>query len=85
MSVHTRTCAHKLVCLPQLKVLLCLLSSLSLEDSVKVMGMSPEEDDIPWDNMRDNRDLTVFTSWEPKDRYVKTDTNILSRVYSCTP
>uniref|UniRef100_A0A8C4GP80 N-alpha-acetyltransferase 25, NatB auxiliary subunit n=1 Tax=Dicentrarchus labrax TaxID=13489 RepID=A0A8C4GP80_DICLA len=41
---------------------------LSLEESVKAMSLSAEEDDIPWDNMRDNRDLTVFTSWDPKDR-----------------
>uniref|UniRef100_H3D7N0 N-alpha-acetyltransferase 25, NatB auxiliary subunit n=1 Tax=Tetraodon nigroviridis TaxID=99883 RepID=H3D7N0_TETNG len=41
---------------------------LSLEESVKAMSLSPEEDDIPWDSMRDNRDLTVFTSWDPKDR-----------------
>ncbi|XP_067105926.1 N-alpha-acetyltransferase 25, NatB auxiliary subunit isoform X3 [Osmerus mordax] len=52
--------------------------SLSLEDSVKVMGMSPEEDDIPWDNMRDNRDLTVFTSWEPKDRQLTEEHKRLS-------
>lgn len=48
----------------------CNLSSsvLSLEESVKAMSLSAEEDDIPWDNMRDNRDLTVFTSWDPKER-----------------
>uniref|UniRef100_A0AAQ6A7Q2 N(alpha)-acetyltransferase 25, NatB auxiliary subunit n=1 Tax=Amphiprion ocellaris TaxID=80972 RepID=A0AAQ6A7Q2_AMPOC len=40
---------------------------LSLEESVKAMSLSAE-DDIPWDNMRDNRDLTVFTSWDPKER-----------------
>uniref|UniRef100_A0A8C7MFW7 N-alpha-acetyltransferase 25, NatB auxiliary subunit n=1 Tax=Oncorhynchus kisutch TaxID=8019 RepID=A0A8C7MFW7_ONCKI len=39
-----------------------------LEESVKAMGVCPEEDDIPWDNMRDNRDLTVLVSWDPKDR-----------------
>lgn len=33
------------------------------------MSLSAEEDDIPWDSMRDNRDLTVFTCWDPKDRY----------------
>lgn len=43
-------------------------SVLSLEESVKAMSLSAEEDDIPWDNMRDNRDLTVFTSWNPKER-----------------
>lgn len=41
---------------------------LSLEESVKAMSVSPEEDDIPWNNLRDNRDLTVFTSWDPKER-----------------
>ncbi|KAG7476624.1 hypothetical protein MATL_G00084890 [Megalops atlanticus] len=42
--------------------------SSSLEDNVKSMGLCPEEDDIPWADMRDNRDLTVLTSWDPKDR-----------------
>uniref|UniRef100_A0A665UDC2 N(alpha)-acetyltransferase 25, NatB auxiliary subunit n=1 Tax=Echeneis naucrates TaxID=173247 RepID=A0A665UDC2_ECHNA len=46
---------------------------LSLEESVKAMSLSAEDDDIPWDNMRDNRDLTVFTSWDPKERYGLTD------------
>lgn len=32
------------------------------------MSLCAEEDDIPWDNIRDNRDLTVFTSWDPKER-----------------
>lgn len=32
------------------------------------MSLSAEEDDIPWDSLRDNRDLTVFTSWDPKER-----------------
>lgn len=41
---------------------------LSLEESVKAMSLSAEEDDIPWDSLRDNRDLTVFTSWDPKER-----------------
>ncbi|XP_060916961.1 N-alpha-acetyltransferase 25, NatB auxiliary subunit [Labrus mixtus] len=41
---------------------------LSLDESVKAMSLSAEEDDILWDNMRDNRDLTVFTCWDPKDR-----------------
>lgn len=39
--------------------------SSSLEDNVKSMGLCPEEDDIPWTDMRDNRDLTVLTSWDP--------------------
>ncbi|XP_012685727.2 N-alpha-acetyltransferase 25, NatB auxiliary subunit [Clupea harengus] len=44
--------------------------SSSLEDSVKAMALSPEDDDIPWDCMRDNRDLTVMTSWDPPDRHL---------------
>lgn len=52
---------------------LCLLHFLfrssTLEESLKSMSLCPEEDDIPWDNIRDNRDLTVFVSWNPKDRY----------------
>lgn len=43
-------------------------SMLSLEESVKAMSLCAEEDDIPWDSIRDNRDLTVFTSWDPKER-----------------
>lgn len=39
----------------------------SLEESIKAMGLCPDEDDIPWDNLRDNRDLTVLFSWDPKD------------------
>uniref|UniRef100_A0A3B5PYD5 N-alpha-acetyltransferase 25, NatB auxiliary subunit n=1 Tax=Xiphophorus maculatus TaxID=8083 RepID=A0A3B5PYD5_XIPMA len=42
---------------------------LSLEESVKAMSLSSEEDDVPWDTLRDNRDLTVFTNWDPKQRY----------------
>ncbi|KAL2099939.1 hypothetical protein ACEWY4_004333 [Coilia grayii] len=42
--------------------------SSSLEDSVKAMSLSPEDDDIPWDCLRDNRDLTVMVSWDPPDR-----------------
>ncbi|KAK2870730.1 hypothetical protein Q8A67_023257 [Cirrhinus molitorella] len=42
--------------------------SSPLEESVKSMSLCPEEDDIPWDNLRDNRDLTVLVSWDPKDR-----------------
>ncbi|KAJ7420150.1 N-alpha-acetyltransferase 25, NatB auxiliary subunit [Willisornis vidua] len=42
--------------------------STSLEESIKSMSLSPEEDDIPWKDLRDNRDLTVLFSWDPKDR-----------------
>lgn len=52
--------------------------TLSLEESVKAMGVSPDEDDIPWDNMRDNRDLTVLTSWDPKDRQLTEEHKRLS-------
>uniref|UniRef100_A0A671PHV8 N-alpha-acetyltransferase 25, NatB auxiliary subunit n=1 Tax=Sinocyclocheilus anshuiensis TaxID=1608454 RepID=A0A671PHV8_9TELE len=43
-------------------------TSSPLEESVKSMSLCPEEDDIPWDSLRDNRDLTVLVSWNPKDR-----------------
>lgn len=46
-----------------------LFRVLSLEESLKAMSVSAEEDDIPWDSLRDNRDLTVFTNWDPKERY----------------
>ncbi|KAF5906862.1 N-alpha-acetyltransferase 25, NatB auxiliary subunit, partial [Clarias magur] len=42
--------------------------SSTLEESLKSMSLCPEEDDIPWDSIRDNRDLAVFVSWNPKDR-----------------
>uniref|UniRef100_A0A8C1M2Q4 N-alpha-acetyltransferase 25, NatB auxiliary subunit n=1 Tax=Cyprinus carpio TaxID=7962 RepID=A0A8C1M2Q4_CYPCA len=42
--------------------------SSPLEESVKSMSLCLEEDDIPWDSLRDNRDLTVLVSWDPKDR-----------------
>ncbi|XP_053553147.1 N-alpha-acetyltransferase 25, NatB auxiliary subunit-like, partial [Bombina bombina] len=42
--------------------------STSLEESVKSMSLRPEEDDIPWKDLRDNRDLTVLFNWDPKDR-----------------
>ncbi|XP_051972887.1 N-alpha-acetyltransferase 25, NatB auxiliary subunit [Xyrauchen texanus] len=41
--------------------------SSTLEESVKAMSLCPEEDDVPWDNLRDNRDLTVLVSWNPKE------------------
>ncbi|XP_024155118.1 N-alpha-acetyltransferase 25, NatB auxiliary subunit [Oryzias melastigma] len=46
---------------------------LSLEESVKAMSLSAEEDDVPWDTLRDNRDLTVFTNWDPKERQLSDD------------
>ncbi|KAJ8287131.1 hypothetical protein GJAV_G00048000 [Gymnothorax javanicus] len=52
--------------------------SSSLEDNVRSMGLCPEEDDIPWDNMRDNRDLGVFTCWDPKDRLLSEEQRRLS-------
>lgn len=42
--------------------------STSLEESIKSMSLNPEEDDIPWKDLRDNRDLTVLFNWDPKDR-----------------
>jgi len=47
-------------------ILMC--RSSSLEESIKSMSLSPEEDDIPWKDLRDNRDLTVLFNWDPKDR-----------------
>lgn len=50
-------------------VLCVCFSVLNLEESVKAMSLCAEDDDIPWDNLRDNRDLTVFTSWDTAERY----------------
>ncbi|MEE6503871.1 hypothetical protein FKM82_004997 [Ascaphus truei] len=52
--------------------------SSSLEESIKSMSLSPEEDDIPWKDLRDNRDLTVLFNWDPKDRDVSEDHRKLS-------
>uniref|UniRef100_A0A8C5U5S2 N-alpha-acetyltransferase 25, NatB auxiliary subunit n=1 Tax=Malurus cyaneus samueli TaxID=2593467 RepID=A0A8C5U5S2_9PASS len=52
--------------------------SSSLEESIKSMSLSPEEDDIPWKDLRDNRDLTVLFSWDPKDRDISEEHRKLS-------
>ncbi|KAM4809936.1 N-alpha-acetyltransferase 25, NatB auxiliary subunit [Rhinophrynus dorsalis] len=52
--------------------------SSSLEESIKAMSLSPEEDDIPWKDLRDNRDLTVLFNWDPKDRDISEDHKQLS-------
>nr|XP_020016710.1 N-alpha-acetyltransferase 25, NatB auxiliary subunit-like isoform X2 [Castor canadensis] len=44
--------------------------SITLAESIKSMNLRPEEDDIPWEDLRDNRDLNVFFSWDPKDRLI---------------
>lgn len=49
-------------------LLVLMYRSTSLEESIKSMSLSPEEDDIPWKDLRDNRDLTVLFNWDPKDR-----------------
>lgn len=51
---------------------------MSLEDSIKSMSLSPEEDDIPWNDLRDNRDLTVLFNWDPKDRNISEEHRKLS-------
>ncbi|KAM4827335.1 N-alpha-acetyltransferase 25, NatB auxiliary subunit isoform 3-T3 [Thomomys bottae] len=52
--------------------------SSSLAESIKSMNLRPEEDDIPWEDLRDNRDLNVFFSWDPKDRDVSEEHKRLS-------
>uniref|UniRef100_A0A670ITR6 N-alpha-acetyltransferase 25, NatB auxiliary subunit n=1 Tax=Podarcis muralis TaxID=64176 RepID=A0A670ITR6_PODMU len=52
--------------------------SVSLEESIKSMSLSPEEDDIPWNDLRDNRDLTVLFNWDPKDRGISEEHKELS-------
>ncbi|XP_054936225.1 N-alpha-acetyltransferase 25, NatB auxiliary subunit isoform X4 [Physeter macrocephalus] len=52
--------------------------SASLAESIKSMNLRPEEDDIPWEALRDNRDLNVFFSWDPKDRDVSEEHKKLS-------
>ncbi|XP_039627265.1 N-alpha-acetyltransferase 25, NatB auxiliary subunit [Polypterus senegalus] len=50
----------------------------SLEENVRSMGLCPEEDDIPWKEMQDNRDLTVLVSWDPKSRQLSEEDRWLS-------
>ncbi|KAM4710073.1 N-alpha-acetyltransferase 25, NatB auxiliary subunit [Discoglossus pictus] len=52
--------------------------SSSLEESIKSMSLSPEEDDIPWKDLRDNRDLTVLFNWDPKDRDISEEHKLQS-------
>ncbi|XP_053135416.1 N-alpha-acetyltransferase 25, NatB auxiliary subunit isoform X2 [Hemicordylus capensis] len=52
--------------------------TMSLEESIKSMSLSPEEVDIPWDDLRDNRDLTVLFNWDPKDRGISEEHRKLS-------
>ncbi|XP_008115541.1 N-alpha-acetyltransferase 25, NatB auxiliary subunit [Anolis carolinensis] len=52
--------------------------STSLEESIKSMSLSPEDDDIPWNDLQDNRDLTVLFNWDPKDRCISEDNRRLS-------
>ncbi|XP_042297316.1 N-alpha-acetyltransferase 25, NatB auxiliary subunit isoform X2 [Sceloporus undulatus] len=52
--------------------------STSLEENIKSMSLSPEEDDIPWNDLQDNRDLTVLFNWDPKDRCISEEDKRLS-------
>ncbi|KAH0625639.1 hypothetical protein JD844_015229 [Phrynosoma platyrhinos] len=52
--------------------------SASLDESIKSMSLSPEEDDIPWNDLQDNRDLTVLFNWDPKDRCISEEDKRLS-------
>ncbi|XP_073168637.1 N-alpha-acetyltransferase 25, NatB auxiliary subunit isoform X2 [Lepidochelys kempii] len=52
--------------------------STSLEESIKSMSLSPEEDDILWKDLHDNRDLTVLFNWDPKDRDISEEHRKLS-------
>ncbi|KAM3937578.1 N-alpha-acetyltransferase 25, NatB auxiliary subunit [Leptodactylus fuscus] len=52
--------------------------STSLEENIKSMSLTPEEDDIPWKELRDNRDLTVLFNWDSKDRDVSEEHRQLS-------
>ncbi|XP_043925685.1 N-alpha-acetyltransferase 25, NatB auxiliary subunit [Protopterus annectens] len=51
--------------------------SVSLEESIKSMSLNPEDDDIPWNDLRDNRDINVLTNWDPKDRGINENDLIL--------
>ncbi|XP_033119336.1 N-alpha-acetyltransferase 25, NatB auxiliary subunit-like [Anneissia japonica] len=40
----------------------------TLDDIVKEMEINPSKDEVCWDDLRDNRDLDVLISWDPKSR-----------------
>nr|XP_005996448.1 PREDICTED: N-alpha-acetyltransferase 25, NatB auxiliary subunit isoform X2 [Latimeria chalumnae] len=52
--------------------------STSLEENIKSMNLNPEEDDIPWNELRDNRDLTILLNWDPKERQLSEEHKRLS-------
>lgn len=37
----------------------------------RLMRIKPKEDQIKWDEMSDNRDLTIFVHWDPIVDYSK--------------
>ncbi|XP_066272449.1 N-alpha-acetyltransferase 25, NatB auxiliary subunit-like isoform X2 [Branchiostoma lanceolatum] len=39
-----------------------------MRELLDFMEISPEKDEIKWDLLKDNRDMTVLSSWEPKER-----------------
>ncbi|XP_078600401.1 N-alpha-acetyltransferase 25, NatB auxiliary subunit-like [Branchiostoma floridae x Branchiostoma japonicum] len=39
-----------------------------MRELLDYMEISPEKDEIKWDLLKDNRDLTVLSSWEPEER-----------------
>lgn len=45
------------------------------------MSLSPEEDDIPWKDLRDNRDLTVLFNWDPKDRWIEMSLTVVLHLF----
>nr|XP_005996450.1 PREDICTED: N-alpha-acetyltransferase 25, NatB auxiliary subunit isoform X4 [Latimeria chalumnae] len=54
------------------------IGSTSLEENIKSMNLNPEEDDIPWNELRDNRDLTILLNWDPKERQLSEEHKRLS-------
>ncbi|KAM5194655.1 N-alpha-acetyltransferase 25, NatB auxiliary subunit isoform 2-T2 [Mantella aurantiaca] len=57
--------------------------SSSLEDSIKSMCLIPEEDDIPWKDLRDNRDLLVLFNWDADKRHHTEEYSQLSLEEEC--
>lgn len=47
------------------RIILSLVDCASL-DSLYSLDISPKDNKIEWDQLRDNRDLQVFVSWEPE-------------------
>lgn len=47
------------------RIIFSLIECLYL-DNLYTLDVSPKDDKIEWDSLRDNHDLSVFVSWDPE-------------------